>query len=129
LNIFELLMFSSIAAAGYICGKWLSIYYGIIGLFSGIILGASLALGAWLVLFKLSHLYVKWHPIRPICKNGKCSFRNYKLLEWKDRVVFQCRCGTKYLKKGRRFMEILDDGSTKPYMKIHGFFGKWKEDI
>lgn len=129
MNLFELLMFASIIAAGYFCGKWMGVYYGIVGWIIGFILGSSLAVAAWFALNKLIRLRAKWRPIRPICKNGKCPARVYKLLECKERVVFQCRCGTKYLKNGRRFMEMLDDGSTKPYMRRCGLFGKWEKDM
>ena len=38
-----------------------------------------------------------------------------------------CQCGARYKKKGRRFFEVLPDGSLQPYMIWRAFKG-WLPD-
>jgi hypothetical protein len=81
------------------------------------------------ILDKCLSQYDCWRPIRPKCRRGKCKVYHYRFEEMlPDGVVFRCKCGDRYfLTKNRRFMELLSDGSKKPYMKRKRF-GKWEVD-
>jgi hypothetical protein len=129
MNIFELMTLIAIIIASYFCGKWLGSQYGIIGWILGLILGSTLGVTAFVVLHRLIDIWYKWRPLRPICRQGKCSSDDYELIELSNAgAVFRCRCGMKYLKNNRCFMEILDDGSTCAYMRRHSMFGRWKRE-
>jgi len=126
MNIFELAVVAAFIAAGYFCGKWLGLQYGVVGWIAGFLLGVTFGGSGFIGLRKLLNIWYKCRPLRPICKEGKCSSDDYEIIEClKGRVVFRCQCGTKYLKKGQFFMEILDDGSTIPYMRRNGILGSW----
>jgi len=100
----------------------------------GVIIGVGsfiLILGGYVLVLFMEHC---WQPMIPKCKNNKCrKDADFELLEIKSEGwYYQCRCGTKYLLKkrgqhGRQFMELLSDGTTKPYMK-HTRFGRWRPD-
>lgn len=68
----------------------------------------------------------------PACRCGKCQvFDDYS---WQEGTfygcrglgvyMYKCRCGDFYLRSGNSFMELLADGTAKPY-KILGAGRKW----
>ncbi|MBN2315971.1 MAG: hypothetical protein JXM79_18740 [Sedimentisphaerales bacterium] len=129
MNIFELTLLIGFIWVGYVCGKMLGAYLGVAGWIVGFVLGCALAVGVYTIFLRLIDLWYRWRPIRPICKEGKCSSDDYQLLELsKGNVVFRCRCGAKYIKTRHRFGELLDDGSVRPYMKRTWSLGRWEED-
>lgn len=126
INIFELIIFVLFIICGSYSGKLLAVYFGLAGRIIGFVVGFSLAV---LVYYLIMHFWNKWFPIDPPCKNGKCLSNDYELVERnQDGTVYRCKCGTKYFKKLPRFKEMLDDGSTKPYMRRKGIFGRWEKD-
>jgi MFS family permease len=126
-NIFELGLVLAIITVGYFCGKWLGFHCGVVGWILGFLVAIILGGAGLVIMRKLLVLWHKWRPFRPPCKNGKCSNDDYEFVEFsEDGVILRCRCGLKYSHKGRYFMEILDDGSTRPYMKRHGCLRGWK---
>lgn len=132
MTIFELLQVSAVIAAGYSCGKLLSVRYTIAGWIAGFVLGCLSAIAVrWVLLTWLIHLENKWWPVRPPCKNGTCYAGDYVLIQVLDRgeaTVYRCSCGTDYLRRERQFMELLEDGSTRPYMRKNKH-GVWGRDI
>jgi hypothetical protein len=125
-NVFELIGLFGMIAAGLWCGAWLGPYYGTMGYVLGFTIGAGLVVGG---LYVLGELLNKVFPYRPICREGRCSSKDYKTIEWKgSNPVCVCRCGHKYLTEGRRFLQVLDDASTRRYMIRCGFFGLWRQD-
>lgn len=72
----------------------------------------------------------RWRPVRPLCRQGKCLADDYEFIERTEQGrLFECRCGTRYIHSGMRFLECSDDGQIKPYMK-HAQFGRWcKDDV
>ena len=132
MNLFELIYAAIIIVVGLCCAKLIGIYFGITGWIVGFILGGLSAVLALFGLNKLSNVLTKRFPPRPTCKTGRCSSDNYQvkgLSKEKDGVIFQCECGTQYLKKGGKFMEICDDGKIVPYMKSKGVLGRWEKDV
>ena len=129
MNLIELLLLCGIIWCGYACGKALGSYLGVPGWIAGFILGCVLAVAAWYILTRLMNLWYIWRPLRPYCKEGKCSSYDYQLLEISEgKDVYQCRCGTKYIKTRNHFGELLEDGSIRPYMKRTWYLGRWEED-
>jgi hypothetical protein len=79
---------------------------------------------------------VVWHPDRPVCRTGQCSSNQYEFLEWRkpdgDGVTvnasyYRCRCGTKYVARAGRFMEVDEHGNELPYMTTSKW-GRWVID-
>ena len=129
MNAIEFAVLVGIIWVGYICGKALGTYFAVPGWIAGFVLGCALAVAAYYALLRLLDLWYRWRPLRPVCREGKCSSDDYKLLDCSEgRAVFFCRCGTKYVKTRNRFGEILDDGSVRPYMKRTGILSRWQED-
>jgi len=128
-TLIELIALGSIIYAGYACGKFIGSHFGIIGWIIGVVIGALGAIGGWFALGKLGDMINKWRPLRPICKKGKCSADDYEIVQFlKDGTIYRCKCGTGYFRSRRRFLEVLDNGETVPYMKRHGLFGRWEPD-
>ena len=44
-------------------------------------------------------------------------------------LIYRCRSGTTYLASKRRFLEVLPDGSVKPYMFYKPFSRQWQPDL
>jgi hypothetical protein len=72
----------------------------------------------------------------PFCRRGKChSIEDYR---WYIDAIFgrvgrgvylyKCKCGDEYIREGKRFMEILPDGTKRPYKKLVSF-RKWADDL
>lgn len=118
------------------CGVMSSFLLGhVFGAF-GYVLGFLVAVVAgflltWLVLVTLN----VWLNSRPDCRRGKCrTFRDYV---WKRGTVYgrerdgtfryRCRCGDEYVRDGRRLLELLKDGTTRPYKRYKGR-GRWVSD-
>lgn len=129
MNVFELGFVLIVVLAGYYVGKTLGFYWGTLGWVAGFILGIVSAASLFIGLFRLVDLWHRWRPMRPPCRSGKCMSGDYNpLLRPGNEVIFQCGCGTKYVKKGRRFMELGGDGSARPYMIKRGLSGRWEKD-
>jgi hypothetical protein len=129
-NIFDVLFFVFNCAIGYFVGRYFGGRYGTIGWILGVPLGFGLGIAALKALGSPFGIWYKCRPLRPPCRNGKCKAGDYQLLRaTTDGSVFQCQCGDKYFRLGRtgRFLEILPDGSLRPYMRRTPF-GKWQPD-
>jgi hypothetical protein len=71
----------------------------------------------------------------PACRQGKC--RGFQQFAWKRGTIrgwegwgvyrYQCRCGDQYIRRGRRFRQILPDGKELPYKRLIGF-RTWESD-
>jgi len=130
MNIFELLILAMIIVSGYFSGKLCASHLGVIGWIFGFIIGIIFAVVALITLKKCSNIFDKRYPIIPSCKNGKCTFDDYEVIKCLEdnSTFFRCKCGIKYIKKGKHFMEIIGDGSAIPYMKRKGILGRWEKD-
>lgn len=70
----------------------------------------------------------------PKCRNGCCrgpgNFRgdgDYDIGRVGDEHVWVCRCGSRYRRRGRRFVIVNDDGKETPYLVWRPFRG-WYAD-
>ena len=127
MNIFFMLTIAFVVACGAVVSKILKCYgptWDILGFIAGLGLGILILV----LLRRMTDVWCAWRPIRPLCKHGKCAAMDYQLIELREDGVFLCRCGTKYIRKGRRFLELREDGSCSPYMRRLWVLGKWQED-
>jgi hypothetical protein len=74
----------------------------------------------------------------PACRGGKClGWRNYyrnspspqekQEENTKQWIVYECGCGDKYSRRGKRFMELDSERNAHPYKRLVGFH-KWADD-
>jgi len=140
IRLIDVVFLSVALFAGIYCGRWAGSTYGIIGHIVGFVLGAIAALTFLFSFFYfLDFVLNLCRPNFPVCKKGKCSRRHYTYIESLDNgtgAIFSCKCKTKYIMKRdkglhfKKALELLDDGTTRPYMKyIRRFiiFGHWEE--
>lgn len=67
-------------------------------------------------------------PTLPRCRNGLCSgSSDYEIKRFDDDFFLVCKCGGRYKKFGRRFMQVTDQGGKMPYMIWRPFKG-WFPD-
>jgi hypothetical protein len=113
---------------GVIGGYYGCQWYGWIGAIVGSIAAVS---GNILFIVGSTSLALWWHErggVHPICRNGVCNSADYQCLgPERTNLVYQCRCGTKYTFKGRRFFVVLPNGDIKPFMR-KGWFRGWEPD-
>jgi hypothetical protein len=89
----------------------------------GFVLGPLLVLGFIFAILIAGDFIEGWSfsgiPRRPVCRNGTCRRDAYELRHFAEGEgkVFDwvCRCGVRYRKEGRRFFEVLSDGSVAAY--------------
>lgn len=102
---------------------------GYIGGVLGFVLGFGIAICFWRVLLTVFSLWYLWRPLRPRCKTGKCRANDYAIVSVSSSgTVFICTCGDKYLRKGREFMHVHENGESEPYMIYDNPFGRWHLD-
>lgn len=112
--------------------------------FSNRVIGALLGLGLgsliWWRWQVWTRTVVEQALDRPRCHFGRCSATDYSIVHRSAddrRLVERCRCGSHYIlvskrvfptPRHQRFMLILDDGSSQPYMRRHGPGTPWVRD-
>ena len=102
------------------------LYIGcLLGTIGGMILTWAILTGSLLLFFPL-----------PLCRQGKCLrfgkdfiWKKGRLLGYEGNGVYhyRCRCGDEYLRKGKKFLLLLSDGTSRPYKVLIGF-RKWVDD-
>ncbi len=125
MTVIELAFFLVHVIAGVFLGSLLFEPFGTTGAIGGFMLGFSFSFGL-LWASSMFHDYMKeQYPRRPRCRRGECRWDCYRWKEDQDGgALFRCNCGDLYLRKGREFLEVLQDGSTRPYMikkRFHGW--------
>jgi hypothetical protein len=127
-TLIELLWFVGSVGLGTWLALWAGHKIGWFGYPLGFILGAAILPGLG---YALGWLYdwTWWgRPPRPDCRSGKCHSEDYELRRIPDGDFdWFCRCGGRYRKRGRRFFEVLPDGSPAPYMRWRAFKGWFPE--
>ncbi|MEO5367991.1 MAG: hypothetical protein H7831_16870 [Magnetococcus sp. WYHC-3] len=127
MTLFHILIFGLCISIGIAVSLLLSASFPngiafLVGLPSGF-----LGIFGFLRVLRLLHsIWLKWRPMRPRCREGKCDWLDYEVVEATPRgIIFSCGCGTKYIMHGRFFSELRKDGTIIPYMK-HRPFGRWR---
>ena len=135
LNLFELLFLFLILYLGFTAAAWAKNHYGWIAGIAGFAFGFLILPLAFAFLGRVMDLAFEGRPRFPTCRNGKCRSDDYKVVSLKGRnrwigtrYGLFCKCGTKYEKKGRRFLEVLPDGSRRPFMIWRSFRGWFADD-
>jgi hypothetical protein len=117
---------------GLVMGVLLKKHWGLAGLWLGFPLGVVGAfLFTWALLLGRILLFFPF----PTCRQGKC--RKISDYRWRPGTIYGyegngqyfyvCRCGTTYVRQGKRFMEALSDGSCLGYKRLVGF-RQWDVD-
>lgn len=131
MNISELLFFIFNCLCAFLLGRHLSSDLGTAGWLIGVPLGFALGVGVVKGISAGAKRWHRWcmsHPDCPVCRRGKCSATDFEQYQFtQEGVIYRCRCGDPYLRKGRRFLEILPNGSQRPYMVRKAFCG-WQRD-
>ena len=115
MNLIELLIFLLVCAALGFLGHFFSARWGwLVGAVPALAVAVIMLVSGWLSLVReLPH---SLHS-RPACQTGKCTRRHYVLVNaTKEKAIFRCRCGDKYVSEGNLFSSVLPDGSVRPYM-------------
>jgi hypothetical protein len=133
------------AALAGLLGSFLKTSFGISPWIGVPVAFMCLCFLAWAVLLGRLLLFVPF----PTCRKGKCHgiddyswFHGTFFGKCKWGVYwYSCRCGDKYLRRGKRFMEFIPEvvvppspwvniskGTTRPYKKLVGF-RKWADDV
>ncbi len=134
------LLVGMLAVAGLLTAFWMGSRLGFVGYILGLPMGAAVMLGI-LSCVSLRWTYfqgILWRgvPAFPVCRSGCCrgsglsDLGDYTVVwnnDWTVRGV-RCRCGVTYKKIGRRFVELGEDGSMKPYLIWRRFKG-WCPDL
>jgi hypothetical protein len=87
---------------------------------------------SWAIL--LGHILL-FFPF-PSCRQRKChsiddytwNIGSFLGREGWGVYSYKCECGNEYVREGKRFMEVLPDGTKRPYKKLIGF-RKWADDL
>ena len=127
---------------GGIVGAWFGVKeFGWLGFIIGGLVGVVVSFGglmlAAFVWAVVESLLFGGIPYLPPCKDGKCKsgwltdFGDYEPeRDPEHRAYFRCRCGHLYWRNRTegRVLEVLPDGTTKPYMVWRSFRGWYPED-
>ena len=99
----------------------------VLGFLAGIL---SAFILTWLTVLSRNVLLLPF----PICRRGKCQGRRGYV--WKRGSIYgreqggifryRCKCGDEYIRDGNRFMEVLSDGTTRPYKRYER--GNWVDE-
>ncbi|MBN1806661.1 MAG: hypothetical protein JW837_15540 [Sedimentisphaerales bacterium] len=141
IRLIDVVFLSVALFAGIECGRWVGSTYGIIGHIAGFVLGAIAALTfLFSFIYFLGFVLNLCRPHLPVCKENKYSRGHYTYIQSLDNGagdVFSCKCNRKYIMKRdkgfhyyKEVLELLDDGTTRPYMiyvKRFIIFGRWEK--
>lgn len=111
----------------------------VIGVLVGIVGGLASTVFVYASCWGLIQAHYRIFPLRPRCKRGQCQSADF---HWDDEdfqryrqnpkaskgTVFVCKCGDKYLHRGRHFSELLSDGNTRPYMIHPPLWRRWHSE-
>jgi len=139
MNLSELLTLLIILMGGYFLSSFIGNYYGIAGYIIGFIIGCMVFLLIYTFIRYVYFLKIKWNPpYYPNCSNPNCQINSINKLRGKDSyeviestpngIIFRCACGAKYYFTGSRFLEILNNGKYRAYMRKGSLTIFWERD-
>ena len=118
------------------CGTELAIFLGkswsVLGYTVGFLVGSIGAFTlTWAIL--LGHILL-FFPF-PTCRQGRCNciadyvWKKGTIYGWEKGGVYRyrCKCKDQYIRHGKKFMEVLPDGTRRSYKKLVGF-RKWADE-
>ena len=120
-------------ASGIVLSTVFGRTWGALGCVLGFLVGILNAfLLTWLIVLSRHLLLMPF----PECRRGKCcTYRDYV---WRRGALYgrekggifryRCKCGDEYVRDGNRFLQVLRDGTTRPYKKYESD-NKWVDDV
>lgn len=124
----EILFIIAAICLGTVAARWAGARWGLLGYPLGFVAGVFLLLCLGLLIAFLTDVFWSGIPPHPTyCRRGKCRFEDFEIRKIGDDAGWFCRCGDRYQKRGRRWVEILPDGSVRPYVIWKAFKG-WLPD-
>jgi hypothetical protein len=127
MTLLELIALALYVGVGIAAGRWAGSRFGIAAGILAFPIGIALLHGFFLAVSYVERLYWVGIPPLPRCRSGGCGPDDYKVRPGPDDIVYSCRCGGEYQKRGRRFFELRPDGSLVPFMVWKAFRG-WFPD-
>jgi hypothetical protein len=119
LTLIEILAICLFMAIGVSCSKHFGNKFGIPGYILGFLGG-----------FLATDFFFGGIPRMPYCKDNSCKGPDsYGVERIKNgTIVNKCECGGMYIRKGRKFLEIDEDGNENRYLIWIPFKG-WEKDV
>ena|SRR5688572_9919508 len=103
-----------------------SVLLAVVGGIGGFLFGVVCVLA----LRQVANVWYKFFPLRPPCRRGNCLSDDYvwnaELSQLQKKDVFVCKCGDRYVRNKRRFDELLEDGSIRPFMEHPFLVRSWR---
>ncbi len=130
MNAIEVVVVMVVVGSGFLAGRWLSSFLGWPGWIAGVPLGGVAGVATLYVATRLlASVERRLWPMAPACRNGRCFAGDYTVVPHGrlGEIRLRCRCGTQYIECGRRLLELLDDGTLRPYMR-RTRLGRWVPD-
>jgi hypothetical protein len=127
-TLIELMVLTVLFALGCAGAVWGGTRYGWAGGIIGFVGGLAVPAGLVEFLIYMDKMLYRGRPLFPTCRSGTCHYGDYQYqaVEGGGYALF-CRCGDRYRKTGRRFMQEMPDGSRRPYMIWKAFRGWFPE--
>ena len=122
--------------AGVFVAAYAGKHYGVLGAVMGFPLGVAGTFAAvYLLVFSagLVEGLFTGLPWLPPCAQCGCKagllvdMGDYEIALRGDEPSWRCRCGRVFQKQGRRFLEVLPDGTRRPHLVWRPFRG-WRPD-
>ncbi len=128
-TLIELSAFLFLIAIGLFGAKYFGNKFGIIGNIFGFIGGFIIAFLIIGIIAFLGDFFIGGIPRLPYCENNKCKGPdNYEFETPKNGTfVNKCKCGNMYIRQGKKFLKIDENGNTTKYLVYIPFKG-WIED-
>jgi len=134
-TLIEFLLVFAFLGVGVAVAQRAGSSYGLLGYVGGFVVGVAGGFAGFLAFgYTIGYAIgvLTGIPEYPECSNGKCQAgdapdSDYRFEMLGDRLVARCKCDLVFVKKGRRFMRLEDDGSLVPYMIWKPFRG-WFPD-
>ncbi len=127
----ELIALMVLVAVGAAVAVYAGNAFGPFGYLVGFVVGVIGVIGAFTVLIAIDTQWRRGSPFLPMCRERKCGAEDYVAIRYKilgeQEVIWECRCGSKYTRRGRRVFEVLQAGEIRPYM-IWRSFRCWSPD-
>jgi hypothetical protein len=131
-TLIEILIIAPFLILGVLLSQSFGAKFGLLGYLFGFLTGLLCYFPVIGVVGLFRALLVEGIPFVPICKRNQCKEEDYELqkIELNDEIGFchHCKCGDKYLKRGRHFFEIGKDNAQKEYLVWIPFKG-WEKDM
>jgi len=127
-TLIEFFYFVAVWTGGVALAEVFGKYFGILGVIPGFFLGCLIPLSPVIfikILGRRSSLF-------PRCRQGKCGPNDYHFRErTPEGSLYVCSCGDMYLfpeKQRHRFLQVSENGDTRPFMIERSSFAPWEED-